>query len=115
MTSFEVNYFSDDVIDRSAFLETKNGLVAKQVELNQTLANLEVAEYESLTQFETAFAIVQNARLTLQYSPYGRKREILQTIIEVMRVSGKSVTTKLHQPFEIISRLNPNKLIGESN
>jgi hypothetical protein len=97
-----------EVIDKSAFLEAKNGLVAKEVELKQTLANLEVAEYESLTQFEVAIAMVQNARLTLQYSPYERKREILQTVIEKMKVNGKSVTTTLHESFETILRHNLN-------
>ncbi|HMO81170.1 MAG TPA: recombinase family protein [Pirellulaceae bacterium] len=103
-----------DSIDKVMFLERKNNLIAKEVELRDLLVNVEVTEHESLKKFESALAFVKIASLTFEYAPYERKREVIKTIIERLGVNHKKISCKLHDPFEMVllQKKNPDR---ESN
>ncbi|MCA1637727.1 MAG: hypothetical protein LC768_05220 [Acidobacteria bacterium] len=104
-----------DVIDKPAFLERKNNLIAAEVALRESLTNLEIHEQQAIKQYENAFDFMKTAHLTFAYGSYARKRELIQTIAERIMVNKRRVSIKLRESFQVILARKNNTPDGESN
>lgn len=94
--------FITEAVSKDLFLERKNHLVATEIELKEELANLEIAELQTIKQYERAFQFAQTASLTFVYASYERKREVIKEIFEKLEVSNRRTAIKLRDPFVLL-------------
>lgn len=98
-----VDSYMDGIFDKEEYLERKDQLIAEELELKDRIGGLSKNWEEIPSKFEEFLELANSAYLSLKSAPLDLKREMLDIVTSNLTASGKSVSIKLENPFELLA------------
>ena len=94
--------YIDAMLDKTTYLEKKNGLILEQEAMKESLKKLDVGGQEVLRRVEAFIELLNNAHLSYKLANQEERRDVIRMIISNLTVEGKNLTIKLNYPFQIV-------------
>jgi len=94
--------FIDGSVDKEVYLEKKNRLIFEEQAAKEQLTSLDEVGQQAIHKVEQFLELANNAYSTYEMATVEERRDFVKIVSSNLVVMGKSVSIKLHFPFQVI-------------
>ena len=94
--------YIDGSLEKEIYLEKKNRLILEEQAAKEKLDSIDEAGQQTLQKVEQFLELANNAYLTYKLATPEEKRDLIKIITSNFAVKEKTVSIKLHYPFQVM-------------
>ena len=98
-----VDAYIDGVVDKTTYLNKKNGLVVEEQALREKLVNCEVLGDNIRASLDEFLELANSAYLSYKVASPEDQRDLVKILTSNFKADGKSVFIKLKMPFQLVA------------